>query len=95
MASSQDLPDNAASTILKPSDPVPEWMVPVEGPNFDEPMSLNKFLRSYERIGFQANSLGKAIEVVDRMVSKTYTRCHVYDRITLLSAQMASVRRPN
>ncbi len=40
----------------------------VEGPNFDEEMSLQKLLASYSRIGFQANSLGKAIDIVNKMV---------------------------
>ncbi|KAI0308527.1 Deoxyhypusine synthase, partial [Amylostereum chailletii] len=41
--------------------------VSVQGPNFDEPLSLDGLLGSYERIGFQANSLGKAINVVNGM----------------------------
>jgi deoxyhypusine synthase len=42
--------------------------ISVQGPNFDVPLSLQEFIGSYERIGFQATSLGKAIEVVNRMV---------------------------
>lgn len=62
------IPSGASSAVLKPSDPVPEDAVTVQGPNFDEPLSLDAFLSSYERIGFQANHLGRAINVVNKMV---------------------------
>ena len=71
MASSSNIPSSASAAVLKPSEPMPEFAVSVEGPNFDEPMTLEKLLDSYKRIGFQANSLGKAIDIVNRMVS-----CH-------------------
>ncbi|GBE79441.1 Deoxyhypusine synthase [Sparassis latifolia] len=67
MASSSAIPSDASAAILKPSEPMPEYAVSVEGPNFDEPMSLHQLLGSYKRIGFQANSLAKAIEIVDKM----------------------------
>ncbi|KAI0043135.1 Deoxyhypusine synthase, partial [Auriscalpium vulgare] len=47
--------------------PVPDEAVSVKGPNFDEPLTLESLLGSYERIGFQANSLGKAINIVNKM----------------------------
>lgn len=47
---------------------MPDFAVTVEGPSFDEGMTLEKLLDSYKRIGFQANSLGKAIDIVNRMV---------------------------
>lgn len=69
-SSSTTLPPTAASAaVLQPSDPIPENAISVQGPNFDQPMSLQAFLKSYERIGFQANSLGKAIDIVNHMVS--------------------------
>lgn len=69
MASSSVLvPTGASAAVLKPSDPVPDFAVSVEGPKFDEGMSLQKLLASYTRIGFQANSLGKAIDIVNKMV---------------------------
>ena len=40
----------------------------MQGPNFDERPTLETLLDSYERIGFQANSLGKAINIVNKMV---------------------------
>ncbi|KAI0711074.1 Deoxyhypusine synthase [Cerioporus squamosus] len=66
-SSSAPIPTGASAAVLKPSDPVPDFAVSVEGPNFDEEMSLQKLLASYTRIGFQANSLGKAIEIVNKM----------------------------
>lgn len=66
------IPSGASSAVLKPSDPVPEDAVTVQGPNFDEPLTLDAFLSSYERIGFQANHLGRAINVVNKMVRRTF-----------------------
>ena len=65
---SVDVPAGASSAVLKPSDPVSEDAVSVQGPNFDNPLDLQQFISSYERIGFQANSLGKAIHIVNNMV---------------------------
>ncbi|THH29127.1 hypothetical protein EUX98_g5053 [Antrodiella citrinella] len=70
MASSSSttiIPSGAASAVLKPSDPVSDNAVSVEGPNFDNALSLQELLDSYKRIGFQANSLGKAIDIVNNM----------------------------
>ncbi|KZV68134.1 deoxyhypusine synthase [Peniophora sp. CONT] len=61
------VPTGAAASVLKASDPVPADAVSVKGPNFEEPLSLDAFLGSYERIGFQATSFGKAIDVVNKM----------------------------
>lgn len=69
MTSSPSVPAAASAAVLKPSDPVPESAVSVQGPNFDSPPSLDDLLESYKRIGFQANSLGKAIDIVNKMVS--------------------------
>lgn len=55
-----------------PSEPMPDFAVSVKGPNFDEDMDLQKLLASYSRIGFQANSLGKAIDIVNKMVSSLF-----------------------
>jgi hypothetical protein len=63
-----DVPTGASSAILKPSDPVSEGAVSVQGPNFDNPLDLQQFISSYERIGFQANSLGRAIHITNKMV---------------------------
>lgn len=65
---SVDVPDDLSSTVLKPSGPMSEDAVSVQGPNFDEPLDLQQFISSYERIGFQANSLGRAIQIINKMV---------------------------
>ena len=63
-----DVPDDLSSTLLRPSDPISEGAVSVQGPDFDEPLDLQQFISSYERIGFQANSLGRAIQIINKMV---------------------------
>lgn len=62
------IPTGASAAVLKPSDPIPHDAVPVQGPDFEKKLSFQDFMSSYERIGFQANSLGKAIDIVDKMV---------------------------
>lgn len=68
-----NIPTGASAAVLQPSEPIPEHAISVQGPNFDEPLSLQEFLNSYGRIGFQANSLGKAIDIVNRMVCRSYS----------------------
>jgi deoxyhypusine synthase len=40
--------------------------------------TLETLLDSYERIGFQANSLGKAINIVNKMVGAPFSLVNVY-----------------
>ncbi|KAF9055064.1 Deoxyhypusine synthase [Hymenopellis radicata] len=61
------IPSSASAAVLQPSEPIPAEAVSVEGPNFEKNLSLQDFIASYERIGFQANSLGRAIEIVNKM----------------------------
>ena len=70
------VPTDAAASILLPSAPVSDTAVAVVGPDFDLPQTLQSFLQSYERIGFQANSLGRAINVVNEMVRPWLTLCN-------------------
>lgn len=63
------VPSAAQASVLKESDPVPADAISVKGPDFDNRLELDGFLRSYERIGFQATSFGRAIDIVDKMVS--------------------------
>jgi len=67
-SSALTVPGPAAAAVLQPSEPVPADAVSVQGPNFDESYDLQRFLESYRRIGFQAQSFGQAIDVVNRMV---------------------------
>lgn len=84
------IPVSASSAVLKPSDPVPKNIISVQGPNFDKPLSLHELLGSYERIGFQANSLGKAINIVNRMVSMALCPTHELRHQLTPTAQMAA-----
>lgn len=63
------VPSGPSAAVLKPSDVVSDAAIPVKGPEFDNPYSLQDFLLSYQKIGFQATSLAKAIDIVNRMVS--------------------------
>lgn len=63
------VPSGAQAAILKVSEPVPDNAISVKGPDFDNEVGLQEFFRSYERIGFQATSFGRAIDIVDKMVS--------------------------
>ena len=63
------VPSAATAAVLVQSAPVPKDAIPVQGPNFERPLGLQELLSSYERIGFQATSLGRAIEIVEKMVS--------------------------
>jgi deoxyhypusine synthase len=65
---SVSVPAQASAAVLQPSEPVSDSAISVQGPNFEEKPSLQELLKSYERIGFQANSLGRAIDIVNRMV---------------------------
>ncbi|THH11256.1 hypothetical protein EW145_g782 [Phellinidium pouzarii] len=64
---SQNVPSGASAAVLQASQPIPDDAVSVEGPNFDKELGLQDLLGSYERIGFQATSLGRAIHIVDKM----------------------------
>ncbi|KAF8326695.1 Deoxyhypusine synthase [Cantharellus anzutake] len=61
------VPFEAQAAILQQSAPVPQDAIPVEGPNFDNSIGLQQLLSSYQRIGFQATSLGRAVEIVEKM----------------------------
>jgi hypothetical protein len=93
--SSSVIPQQVSEAILQRSEPVPDEAVSVQGPDFDEQLTLESLLQSYERIGFQANSLGKAIKIVDKMVGATLS----VDKINwslqhlALSASLAPLRR--
>jgi deoxyhypusine synthase len=58
----------ATASVLLRSTPVPENSVTVKGPDFNQQLSLHELLENYSRIGFQASSVGKAIELINKMV---------------------------
>ncbi|KAF8655248.1 hypothetical protein AX16_003151 [Volvariella volvacea WC 439] len=65
--SSNPVPASVSAAVLQPSEALPESSLSVKGPNFDNNLTLQQLLASYERIGFQATSLGRAIEIVNKM----------------------------
>ena len=83
------IPHGASAAVLKQSDPIPDEAVAVQGPNFEEHPTLDTLLESYERIGFQANSLGKAINIVNKMVGAPLSM-HVAKQLSVLSVVGAS-----
>ena len=62
------VPAEVSATVLQPSESVSNSAISVQGPDFEKKPSLQELLKSYERIGFQAGSLGRAIDIVNRMV---------------------------
>jgi deoxyhypusine synthase len=85
-------PKGASAAVLKPSEPVPEEAVAVQGPNFDERLTLDSLLGSYERIGFQANSLGKAINIVNKMVRLAHHQLKLVVMQSIFAASLAPFR---
>jgi deoxyhypusine synthase len=86
------IPHGASAAVLKRSEPVPDEAVAVQGPNFDEHPTLETLLESYERIGFQANSLGKAINIVNKMVGAPLSSMCISLTRHSFSASLAPLR---
>ena len=65
-------PSGVTDAVLKPSDPVPEDAVPVEGLDFDKFSGRNatvtELLAGMTNMGFQASSISQAVEIVNGMV---------------------------
>ncbi|KAG2056467.1 Deoxyhypusine synthase [Suillus hirtellus] len=61
------VPAEASAAVLQPSEPISDSAISVQGPDLEKKLSLQELLKSYERIGFQASSLGRAIDIVNRM----------------------------
>ena len=71
-----DAPSGATNAVLKPSDPVPEGALPVQGVDFDDfrnrNMTVPELLAGMTNMGFQASSIGQAVQIVDGMVCKLF-----------------------
>ena len=67
-------PPGATDAVLKPSDPVPEGAIPVRGVEFDKFTDRNitaaELVEGMTNMGFQATSIGQAVEIVNGMVCK-------------------------
>ncbi|KAF3939594.1 hypothetical protein ABW19_dt0201935 [Dactylella cylindrospora] len=66
-------PSKAVDAVLVHSQPMPEGSVRVKGIDFNDyggkPITVDELVRNMSNMGFQASSLGKAIEIVDKMRS--------------------------
>lgn len=64
-------PSGATDAVLKPSDPVPDSALPVTGLDFDEFKARNvtvaELVDNMARMGFQATSIGQAVEIINGM----------------------------
>ncbi|KAG8221361.1 hypothetical protein J3R82DRAFT_1533 [Butyriboletus roseoflavus] len=63
------IPEAVAVALLQLSEYVLDAPISVQGPDFDKSLSLQDLLHSYERIGFQAPSFVRAVDIVNCMAS--------------------------
>ena len=67
-------PSGAMDAVLKPSDPVPDGAVPVKGIEFDDfagrDITVAELVDGMKHMGFQASSIGQAVDIVNGMVCK-------------------------
>lgn len=61
-------PSVAMEAVLKPSCDLPEDMPKIRGYDFNQGVDLQALLKSYLTTGFQASSLGLAIQEINNMV---------------------------
>ncbi|KAG7243629.1 hypothetical protein INR49_011186 [Caranx melampygus] len=64
------IPSVAMEAVLKPSCELPEDMPKIKGYDFNQGVNLQAVLRSYLTTGFQASSLGLAIQEINHMIEK-------------------------
>ena len=75
---SANVPTGASAAVLQHSEAVPDDVPHVKGPDLEQPFTLQSLLSDYERIGFQATSLGKAIEIVNKMVRRPFFQANIH-----------------
>ncbi|KAM9392356.1 deoxyhypusine synthase [Pholidichthys leucotaenia] len=63
-------PSVAVEAVLKPSCELPEDMPKIRGYDFNQGVDLHAVLKSYLTTGFQASSLGQAIQQINTMIEK-------------------------
>lgn len=61
-------PTGAQAAVFVESVEMPKDSLLIKGPDFNQSLSLTDLLSSYKAMGFQASSLGNAIEIVEQMV---------------------------
>lgn len=64
-----EAPKGATDAVLVQSEEMPADTPLIEGPDFNKVLSLSDLLATYKYMGFQASGLGKAIDIVEKMVS--------------------------
>jgi deoxyhypusine synthase len=73
-------PSGATAAVLKPSDPVPEDAIPVEGLDFNDFTNRNvtvaELVEKMGSMGFQASSIGRAAQIIDGMVGRDFQTFH-------------------
>jgi deoxyhypusine synthase len=69
MSTNNNDPTGAQAAVFVESVEMPKDALLVEGPDFNKPLSLHDLLHSYKAMGFQASSLGEAMEIVEKMAS--------------------------
>lgn len=72
MSNANNEPKGAQAAVFVESIDMPEDSVLIQGPDFNKPISLLDLLSSYNTMGFQASSLGEAIDIVEKMVNNIY-----------------------
>lgn len=60
----------AKKAVLKPSCELPEDMLKIKGYDFNQGVDLQALLKSYLTTGFQASSLGLAVQEINNMIEK-------------------------
>ena len=69
-------PTDATNAVLKPSDPVPDGAVPVNGIEFNNFSNRNitvaELVDGMSNDGCQATSIGQAVKIVDGMVGESH-----------------------
>lgn len=63
-------PSLAIEAVLKPSCELPEDMPKIRGYDFNQGVDLQAVLKSYMTTGFQASSLGLAVQEINNMIEK-------------------------
>lgn len=74
-------PSVATEAVLKPSCELPEDMVKIRGYDFNQGVDLQAVLKSYLTTGFQASSLGLAIQEINNMIEKRLEPAEVKEEI--------------
>lgn len=70
-------PSGATDAVLKPSDPVPADSQEVQGIDFNHhasrDISVAELIGGYASMGFQATAVGKAVRIINAMVSTSFS----------------------